>query len=111
MRCVPQDDPATVISFYITQNLGKLEPGNLIPPGIWTLADVLQHGRDNRICPYFLVRRMVSEEYDTLDEVTASSSPLDAIRGHHHLFFPLSPGPQGRRASLQRTVQGCYRRL
>ncbi|KAH9842768.1 uncharacterized protein C8Q71DRAFT_698946 [Rhodofomes roseus] len=41
------------------ENLGKLEPGNLIPPGIWTLADVLQYGRDNTVCPYFLVRRMM----------------------------------------------------
>ncbi len=48
------------------QNLGKLEPGNLIPPGVWTLADVLQYGRDNRICPYFLVRRMVSHLQDTV---------------------------------------------
>ena len=37
-----------------------MEPGNLIPPGIWTLADVLQYGRDKKVCPYFLVRRMVS---------------------------------------------------
>ncbi|KAI0818617.1 DNA repair helicase [Irpex lacteus] len=42
-----------------SQNLGKLEPGNLIPPGIWTLSDVLQRGRDHKICPYFLVRRMM----------------------------------------------------
>ncbi|TRM69470.1 hypothetical protein BD626DRAFT_474192 [Schizophyllum amplum] len=41
------------------ENLGKLEPGNLIPSGIWTLADVLQYGRDNGICPYFTVRRMM----------------------------------------------------
>lgn len=37
-----------------------MEPGNLIPPGIWTLADVLQYGRDKKVCPYFVVRRMVS---------------------------------------------------
>ena len=43
----------------VSQNLGQREPGQLIPPGIWTLADVLQYGRDNTICPYFLVRRMV----------------------------------------------------
>jgi DEAD_2 len=42
------------------QNLGNLESGSLIPPGIWTLADVLQYGRDKSVCPYFLVRRMVS---------------------------------------------------
>ena len=32
---------------------------NLLPPGIWTLADVLQHGRDAGTCPYFTIRRSV----------------------------------------------------
>ncbi|KAN0077292.1 Protein of unknown function (DUF1227) domain containing protein [Tylopilus felleus] len=41
------------------ENLGKYEPGTIISPGIWTLADVLQHGRDNGTCPYFTVRRMM----------------------------------------------------
>ncbi|PPQ71972.1 hypothetical protein CVT24_008189 [Panaeolus cyanescens] len=41
------------------ENLGKMEPGQLIPTGIFTLADVLQYGHDNRICPYFAVRRMM----------------------------------------------------
>ncbi|PPQ66084.1 hypothetical protein CVT26_010826, partial [Gymnopilus dilepis] len=41
------------------ENLGQMEPGQLIPPGIWTLADVLQYGRDKTICPYFAVRRMM----------------------------------------------------
>lgn len=39
--------------------MGNLEPGNLIPAGIWTLEDVLQHGREKGVCPYFSVRRMV----------------------------------------------------
>ncbi|KJA27221.1 hypothetical protein HYPSUDRAFT_84125 [Hypholoma sublateritium FD-334 SS-4] len=41
------------------ETLGKGEPGQLIPPGIWTLADVLQFGRDKGVCPYFAVRRMM----------------------------------------------------
>ncbi|KAJ7219264.1 hypothetical protein GGX14DRAFT_435418 [Mycena pura] len=41
------------------ENLGNMEPGSLLPPGVWTLADVLQHGRDNGVCPYFTVRRMM----------------------------------------------------
>lgn len=41
------------------ENLGKLEPGSLIPAGIWTLADVLEYGREKGICPYFAVRRMM----------------------------------------------------
>ncbi|KAI0341667.1 DNA repair helicase [Trametopsis cervina] len=54
-----RENPGSVELCDWHENLGKLEPGNLIPPGIWTLADVLQYGRDNKICPYFLVRRMM----------------------------------------------------
>ncbi|KAI5830733.1 DNA repair helicase [Schizophyllum commune Tattone D] len=52
-------DPGSVELCEWHENLGHREPGQLIPPGIWTLADVLQYGRDNTICPYFLVRRMM----------------------------------------------------
>ncbi|KAI0093662.1 DNA repair helicase [Irpex rosettiformis] len=54
-----RENPGSVELCDWHENLGKLEPGNLIPPGIWTLSDVLQHGRDSKICPYFLVRRMM----------------------------------------------------
>ncbi|KAL7283362.1 hypothetical protein ACG7TL_002792 [Trametes sanguinea] len=54
-----RENPGSVELCDWHENLGKLEPGSLIPPGIWTLADVLQYGRDNRICPYFCVRRMM----------------------------------------------------
>ncbi|KAF9053674.1 DNA repair helicase [Hymenopellis radicata] len=40
-------------------DLCQLEPGNLIPPGIHTLEDVLQYGREHKTCPYFTVRRML----------------------------------------------------
>jgi DNA excision repair protein ERCC-2 len=36
-----------------------MDAGSLIPPGIWTLADILQYGRNKGVCPYFAVRRMV----------------------------------------------------
>ncbi|KAJ8584284.1 DNA repair helicase [Rhizopogon salebrosus TDB-379] len=52
-------DPGSVDLCDWHENLGKREPGSIIPPGIWTLADVLQYGRDNKICPYFTVRRMM----------------------------------------------------
>ncbi|KAJ7046773.1 hypothetical protein C8F04DRAFT_1061698 [Mycena alexandri] len=52
-------DPGSVPLCDWHENLGKMEPGSLIPPGIWTLADVLQYGRDNGVCPYFTVRRMM----------------------------------------------------
>ncbi|KAJ6596885.1 hypothetical protein DFH09DRAFT_104831 [Mycena vulgaris] len=52
-------DPGSVDLCDWHENLGKMEAGSLIPPGIWTLADVLQYGRDNGVCPYFTVRRMM----------------------------------------------------
>lgn len=52
-------DPGSVELCDWHENLGKGEPGSLIPPGIWTLADVLQYGRENKTCPYFTVRRMM----------------------------------------------------
>ncbi|KAL0581751.1 TFIIH/NER complex ATP-dependent 5'-3' DNA helicase subunit [Marasmius crinis-equi] len=52
-------DPGSVELCDWHENLGNLEPGNLVPPGIWTLADLLQHGRDKVVCPYFTVRRML----------------------------------------------------
>ncbi|KAJ3531424.1 hypothetical protein NMY22_g8164 [Coprinellus aureogranulatus] len=53
-------DPGSVELCEWHENLGKLEPGNLIPAGIWTLEDVLEHGRENIVCPYFTVRRMMA---------------------------------------------------
>lgn len=43
-----------------TQNLDLLEPHNLIPPGVWTLDGMLQYGEQQKQCPYFTARRMVS---------------------------------------------------
>jgi DNA excision repair protein ERCC-2 len=41
------------------QELENFEPGNLIPQGIWTLADVSEYGKKYGTCPYFTIRRMV----------------------------------------------------
>lgn len=71
------------------QNLGKLEPGSLVPPGIHTLADVLEYGRDKGVCPYFTVRRMVHASYLMLFSLLPTSSPV-AFRGCCHLLVPLS---------------------
>ncbi|THH19298.1 hypothetical protein EW146_g1841 [Bondarzewia mesenterica] len=54
-----RNDPGSVEVCDFHENLGRLEPGNLLPSGIWTLADVLQYGRDKGVCPYFAVRRMM----------------------------------------------------
>jgi len=52
------------------QNLESFDPGNLIPHGIWTLADVLEYGREHVTCPYFTVRRMVSDAEYPRDSLT-----------------------------------------
>lgn len=73
------------------QNLGKLDPGNLIPQGIWTLADVLQYGRDKGVCPYFLVRRMVLyTSYSLIHALTLLQLPfVDVIiYSFHYLLDP-----------------------
>ncbi|PFH54360.1 hypothetical protein AMATHDRAFT_135477 [Amanita thiersii Skay4041] len=52
-------DPGSVPLCEWHENLGKLEQGNQIASGIWTLADIIEHGREKGICPYFAVRRMM----------------------------------------------------
>lgn len=52
-------DPDSVELCDWHENLGKLEPGNLLHSGVWTLADVLEYCKDKGICPYFAVRRMM----------------------------------------------------
>ena len=41
------------------ENLDLLEPHNLIPPGVWTLDDLMKYGEQQKQCPYFTARRMV----------------------------------------------------
>jgi DNA excision repair protein ERCC-2 len=42
------------------QNLELLEPHNLIPPGVFTLDGMMRYGEENKQCPYFTARRMVT---------------------------------------------------
>ncbi|KZZ98013.1 DNA repair helicase RAD3 [Ascosphaera apis ARSEF 7405] len=41
------------------ENLYLLEPSNLIPPGVFTLDDMLAYGEEHVQCPYFTARRMM----------------------------------------------------
>lgn len=41
-------------------NLDLLEPHNLIPPGVWTFDGLLKYGEQQKQCPYFTSRRMMS---------------------------------------------------
>lgn len=41
-------------------NLDLLEPHNLIPNGVWTLDGLMRYGEQQKQCPYFTSRRMMS---------------------------------------------------
>ncbi|KAI7952650.1 hypothetical protein MJO29_008281 [Puccinia striiformis f. sp. tritici] len=57
-------DPGSVPLCDFHEKLGELEPGNLIPRGVWTLEEITAHGHQEGICPYFAVRRMVCKWFD-----------------------------------------------
>ncbi|KAK5092144.1 TFIIH/NER complex ATP-dependent 5'-3' DNA helicase subunit [Exophiala xenobiotica] len=40
-------------------NLDLLDPSNLVPPGVFTLDNLLQYGEAHKQCPYFSARRMM----------------------------------------------------
>lgn len=50
-------DPGSVEVCNFHEKMNDISYENLLPPGIWTLADILQHGRDTGTCPYFTIRR------------------------------------------------------
>jgi DNA excision repair protein ERCC-2 len=50
-------EPGSVEVCSFHENMNEVPYENLLPPGVWTLADVLQHGRDSGTCPYFTIRR------------------------------------------------------
>lgn len=78
------------------EELGKLDPDALIPYGVWTLDDIKAYGIRHGVCPYFAVRRMVRPLYSPAthadEDIAGQSIGCD-------LLLPLSPRPQGRRAS------------
>ncbi|PWN27176.1 DNA repair helicase [Jaminaea rosea] len=54
-----RQEPGSVELCDFHENLGKLEPGHLLPHGVWTLEDVKDYSREQGICPYFGIRRML----------------------------------------------------
>ncbi|KNZ52017.1 uncharacterized protein VP01_372g5 [Puccinia sorghi] len=53
-------NPGSVPLCDFHEKLGELEPGNLIPRGVWTLEEITAYGHQHGICPYFAVRRMMA---------------------------------------------------
>ena len=110
MRCVKCNCISRPCRQSNKQELGKMEPGSLIPPGIWTLADVLSYGREKGVCPYFTIRRMVSRRTVRASCVLTINF-ADVLRRHHNLFFPLPSRPQSCRTSIQGYFEGRDRSL
>lgn len=54
-----RNDPGNYPLCAWHEGLNDLEEGAIIPPGIHTLADVSNVGRERTICPYFAIRRMM----------------------------------------------------
>lgn len=54
-----REEPGSIELCDFHEELGKLEPGQLVPPGVWTLEEVKEYSREKGICPYFAVRRMM----------------------------------------------------
>lgn len=61
-----RDDPSSHELCSYHEGLSELAPGEIIPPGIWTIDDVRKFGQQKGLCPYFSVRRMVGVSSRTL---------------------------------------------
>lgn len=82
------------------QELNNYEPGNLIPPGVYTLDDVKKYGQEKGVCPYFTIRRMVSRVHSaTLLRLIIRNEV--AFPRRYDILLPLSSGSKGRRAGVR----------
>ncbi|CAO1631786.1 unnamed protein product [Sympodiomycopsis kandeliae] len=54
-----RQDPGSVELCDFHEKLGQLEPGHLLPHGVWTLEDIKDYCKQEGICPYFGIRRML----------------------------------------------------
>lgn len=108
----------SLASFYLAlhswlcwKNMGEIPHDALLPPGIWTLADILQHGRDKSTCPYFTIRRSVCSRLLFSMTKGLIRASKDAIRRCHHLLLPLPARSEGSRASFKGDVERLHRRI
>jgi DNA excision repair protein ERCC-2 len=73
------------------EKLGELEPGSLLPSGVFTLDEVKAYGIRHGICPYFAVRRMVRPRRH-LCELSLNAAQLPhvdvIIYSFHYLLDP-----------------------
>ncbi|KAI0256693.1 DNA repair helicase [Lactifluus subvellereus] len=50
-------EPGSVEVCSFHENMNDIPNESVLASGIWTLADILQRGRDTATCPYFTIRR------------------------------------------------------
>lgn len=75
-----------------------MEPGHLVPQGVWTLEEAKEYAKEKKICPYFAIRRMVSRDQSFLnDQVLTLTLPFtDALCRYCHLLVSLPSRSQSR---------------
>lgn len=116
-----RQDPGSVELCDFHENLGKLEPGHLLPHGVWTLEDVKVRRRDSDSDDAALrgAHPACSSLSSRTPGLLARSRHLPilrnpshaALRQHCRLLLPLLAGPKGRRAGIKGDVKGRHRRL
>jgi len=55
-----REDPGSVELCTYHEELGKLQPGEMLPQGVWTLEEIKEMAKEEGICPYFAVRRSLA---------------------------------------------------
>ncbi|CAD6963166.1 unnamed protein product [Tilletia controversa] len=55
-----REDPGSVELCTYHEELGKLQPGEMLPQGVWTLEEIKEMAKEEGICPYFAIRRSLA---------------------------------------------------
>lgn len=78
-----------------------------IPPGVYSLDDLKQYGRDRNWCPYFLSRFAVKELVSVMEYFHLCNF-VDQLCKYCSLQLPLFIRSKDSRCSFKRVVQrGC----
>ena len=59
MDCVSREEETSTELCQFFEDYEKEGPDAVLPPGVYTLADLREFGRKNGWCPYFLARHMI----------------------------------------------------
>lgn len=79
-----RSDPGSHELCSYHEGLSEVAPGEIVPPGIWTIEDVKKFGQQKGYCPYFSVRRMVGVVVFTIILVKSYQRYLSVIQLSTH---------------------------